>query len=228
MAVSHDAVSESHSGSLGNANDDQFSWTHTPSGTPRGVLVFIRCNNASDPVTAVSYGGQALSKPSGSYAVDPSGEPCSIQAWFLGSGIPTGAQSVVVDRTNNAVNVYGMAITQQASANTEVYTPGIVVLEENQALTEQNVDDGSPGTNSMRYGGVSSGVASPTSINGPNSTTLITIDFGDTIAACCRENSAGQGSRPVGFDLATDDTAFVGLAVREIPASTFVPKVLVL
>lgn len=189
--------------------------------------MFIRCNNASDPVTDVSYGGVAMSKPAGSYAVDTTDEPGSIQAWFLGTGIPTGPQTVLVNRTNNAVNVYGMAITAQAESDTEVYEPGIEIREENQALTEVNVDDGSPGTNSMRYGGVSSGVSSPTAINGPNSTTLITIDFGNTIAACCRENTAGQGSRPVGFDLATDDTAFVGLAVREIPVSTFLPKVLV-
>lgn len=215
MAVAHDAVSESHTGTTGSTSESSFSWTHTPTGTPRGVLVFERTNGTTDPVTAITYGGVSMAKV-GSRALDNVTEIQSIQAWFLGSGIPTGAQTVQVTRTNNAVGVYCAGITVTAAADTEVYVPGIVILQDNQTLSEQNVDDGSTGVNSMRYAGLSSGLSVVPSA-GANSTNLIDIDFSTTVAVVCRENSAGQGSRPVGWsDATSDDVAFVGLAVREV------------
>lgn len=229
MAVAFDTASESHGGTTGSTNEASFEWTHTPVGTPKAVLVFIRCNDTPDPVTAVSYGGVALSKPPGTYAEDTAGEPGTMQAWFLGSGIPTGAQTVHVDRTNNATNVYGMAITSTALTDTEIYLPGIVIVQGDTALVEQNVDDGSPGTNSMRYAGLSSGLGTA-NIAGANSQNCITIDFGATVACSAREKVAGQGSRPVGYDYSgtPDDTAFVGLAVREIPVGGAKPKPLMM
>ncbi len=228
MAVAYDAASESHSGTTGDTNSTGFSWTHTPVGTPKGVVVFVRCNASPDPVTAVTYGGVAMAKPAGTFAEDTAGEPGTIQAWFLGSGIPTGAQTVAVTRTNNAINVYAMAITVTALTDTEVYLPGIVIVQGDTALVEQNVDDGSPGTDSLRVAGLSSGLGTA-NIAGANTSNAITIDFGATVACSGREKVAGQGSRPVGWDYSgtPDDTAFVGFAVREPPVSTFTPRTIV-
>jgi hypothetical protein len=61
MAVAHSAASESHTGTTGSTNQASFSWTHTQSGTPQGVLVFVHTiNNASDFVISVTYGGLAM------------------------------------------------------------------------------------------------------------------------------------------------------------------------
>lgn len=217
MAVAHDAASESHTGITGSTSEGSFSWTHTPVGTPRGVLVFVISHGGSgaDIVSAVTYGGSALSIPTGAVAVDTTGEDGRTQAWFLGSSIPTGAQTVQVTRTNNASVVWACAITVTASGDTEVHTAGIVLLQEDGTLAEQNVTDGSPGTNSLRYAGLMSGLGNvPTP--GANSTALHDLDVGARVNAVVRETTAGQGSRPVGWASASsDDRAAVHLAIRE-------------
>lgn len=224
MAVAFDASSESHTGTTGSSNQASFSWTHTPVGTPRGVLVFIiNLDTATGVNASVTYGGVSVPAVSGGVAADTAGEVGRCGAFFLGSGIPTGAQTITVNRDNNALVVYAVAATVTATTNTEVYTPGIVLLQEDGTLAVQAVDDGSPGTNSVRFAAGMSGLASPPAV-GTGSTSLQTIDIGAQGAAFCRETTAGQGARNVGFSSATsDDRAFVHLAVREIPADTTPP-----
>jgi hypothetical protein len=214
MAVAHDAAFESHTGTTGSTSEASFTWTHTPVGTPAGVLVFtFVVNGTGDLATSVTYGGSSLTPVSGGRAVDTVGEPGDCKAWFLGASVPTGAQAVVVNRTNNATEMYAVSITVTAGADTE--TTGVTLLQENGAYTEQNVNDGSPGQNSVRYAGGYYGRVSVPTI-GANSTALHDIDFGSFTASVARETTAGQGSRLVGWTQAqNDDRAAVHLAVRE-------------
>ena len=39
MAVAHDASVESHTGTTGSTSAASYNWTHTPVGTPRGILI---------------------------------------------------------------------------------------------------------------------------------------------------------------------------------------------
>ena len=211
-AVANDAASESHTGTAGNASSASFTWTHTPVGTPRGALVFVYTISATKTVTSVTYGGVAMTEVPGGAAVDTAGEPGRVDTFFLGASIPTGAQSVVVNRTNNTVVMYATVATQTAAANTEV--TGIILLQADQVLAEQSVTDGSPGSNSVRYAGAYSGLPAPPTV-GANSTLLHNIDLGAFGASTVRETTAGQGARLVGFAAATDDVAAVHLAVRE-------------
>jgi hypothetical protein len=214
MAVAHDAASES----ADSVSVASFNWTHTPTGTPRGVLVFVVSVDSATPLdSAVSYGGTALTAVTGGLAADAAGEAGTCQAWFLGSSVPTGAQSVVVTRTNNANFAWACAVTVTASNDTEV--TGVLLEQADQALTEENVNDGSPGTNSVRYMGLFSGKANPVTgfTDGANSTRLHDTSFGG--ASRCglvmRETTAGQGARPVGVVGTSDDVAAVYLAVKE-------------
>ncbi len=155
-------------------------------------------------------------------AVDTATEAGDCKAWFLGSGVLTGTQAVVVNRTNNANVMYGVAITVTSTQATEA--TGVVLLQENAAVSEQSVTDGSPGTNSMRFAGVYSGLATHPAA-GANSTEL---QFFPAVAGAqsnstVRETTAGQGSRSVGFSAATDDLAAVHLAIRERGAITVTP-----
>ena len=211
-AVANDAASESDTGTTGAASVASFTWTHTAVGTPRGVLVFVYTISATSTVTSVTDGGVAMTQVSGGAAVDTAGEPGRVDTFFLGTGILTGARPVVVNRTNNAVVMYAVAITQTAAADTAV--TGIILLQENQALAQQSVDDGSPGSNSVRYAGAYSGLGAPPAV-GANSTLLHNIDFGAFGTSTVRETTAGQGARLVGFTAAADDVAAVHLAVRE-------------
>ncbi len=221
-AVAWDSLSESDSGTTGNTSSSSFSWTHTPVGTLAGIVCFSFTNFSVDIVSAMDYGGVAMTAVSGGYAVDTATEPGDTKAWFLGSSIPTGAQTITVTRTNNATSVYAACHAVTASTDTEIYLPGIVLLQNNGTFAEQNVDDGSPGTDSLRIAGTHSGNSSQF-IPGASSTwdTGATIDYGVRVDVTVRETTPGQGSRPVGFSYGTsDDRAAVHLAIREIPSGS--------
>lgn len=220
MAVALDA--SSRSGSTVSASVASFSWTHTPVGTPAGVTVVIGETVATNDVTSVTYGGVTVPRISGAVAVDSAGEPCLTDVYHLGSSVPTGAQTVVVNRTNNADGVWAAAATVTAGADTEVYTAGIVLLQGDQALAEVNVDDGSPGVDSMRFGILSSGALALTPA-GANTTRLQTVQPSSRNMGFYRETTAGQGSRPVGAVNATaDDVAMTLYAVREVVSAAVV------
>jgi len=158
MAVAHDAFSESHTDPNISQSEVSFSWTHTPSGTPKGVLVFtFVLLYGTDYATSVTYGGSSMTAVVGGSAVDSATEPGVCTAWFLGSSVPAGAQTVVVNRTNNTRRMGALCATVTATGDTA--TAGVVLLQEDQALAEQSVDDGSPGSNSVRYAGAYSGIA---------------------------------------------------------------------
>ena len=218
-AVAHDAASESHTGTTGSTNQTSFAWIHTPTGTPRGVLVYVYTRSATQTVTGVTYGGIVMTAVAGGAAVDTAGEPGRVDTFFLGVSVPVGAQSVAVTRTSNATVMYASAATQSAGSDTEIYTPGIVLLQENGAYAVQSVTDGSTGVNSVRYAAGYHG-ANGVLAAGAGSTLLNNIDFGSYTANTVRETVAGQGARNVGFTGASDDRAAVHLAVREIPPVT--------
>ena len=221
MSVSFDTSVESHTGITGSVSEDFFDILITPSASVKGLLVFTLVNADADDALSVKINpsGANVDVPavSGGRAIDNLGEPGDCKTWFLGSGLPAGGAewTVRINRNNNANVMWAVAITVIANNNTEVYTPGIVLLEGDQALSEQNVDDGSPGTDSLRFAGVNFG-GGAVQTAGANSTVLQDIDFGARIDSVVRENTAGQGSRPVGWTAAgSDDTAAVFLAVKE-------------
>lgn len=219
--VAHDAASEDDDVD-GSTSEGSFTWNHTPVGTPRGVFVCTFTQSTTDEVSGVTYGGTAMTAVVGGRALDDaSSDLGDAKLWFLGSSIPTGEQAIVVTRTNNATVVWALAETVTAGADTEV--TGIVLVEDVGTVAEQNVDDGSPGANSLRFACGHSSLSSPPAA-GTNSTYtgggVALIDFGARVAGMVRESTAGQGSRPVGFDDAnTQGRAIVHFAVREAAAA---------
>lgn len=214
MAVAHDFASESHTGAIGSISQASFTWSHNPVGVPKGVLVFVMglVSNADDALSVTYDGVDVPAVVGGSAAAIPAPQT-RCKAFFLGSGVPTtDPANVVVTRNNNANELWATSITATAAGDTEV--TGVVLVTGTVALAEQSVDDGSPGTNSLRYAGASSGLnAFPPA--GANSTVLFDFDTGNETAAVVRETTAGQGSRPVGFASASDSQAAVHLAIRE-------------
>ncbi len=217
-AVSHSTSSESHTGTSGNASSTSFSWTHGDTGSPEGVLVFVTTIANADYITSVTYGGVTMTQVS--EAIDTTTEPARVTAFFLGSSVPTGSQTIEVTRTNNATVMYANAASVQAAGNTE--TTGYVLLQNNLAYSEQSVDDGSLGTNSMRYVGAYTGRNTALTA-GANTTALQSIVLAATQASMLgRETTAGQGARSVGYTYATtDDAAAIHLAIRETPSPYF-------
>lgn len=214
---------DSHSVSSVSTSASSFSWIHTPVGTPAGVYVAtITSNSATEHATAVTYGGVSLTAETGGSAVDTAGEPGVATLWSLNSSVPSGAQSVVVTRTNDAIEMIAYAITVTSGGGCSV--AGIVLLQEDGTIAEQLVDDGSPGTNSVRFAAGYCGAATaPTA--GANSTLLdsiATLGASTRSAALVRETTAGQGSRSIGMVRgASDDRAVVHWAVKETAPSGF-------
>jgi hypothetical protein len=232
VAVAFDKISESHTGTTGAVNT--YSWTHTPVGTPRGVVVFV-CDAAANryPYAGVTYGGVAMTAVTGSDAWDGSAAPegGSVRAYFLGSGIPTGAVTVQVTEDNaisEMVNNHAYCVTVTAGASTSYAGVTVESINSTQTLAELNINDGSPGTNSLRLAMVHSGAAAIFTAGGvrggANSTETGTggsMDLGSGVDGVVYETTPGQGSRPVGFAYATaDDVAAIYLAVIQSPLTS--------
>ena len=216
--VSHDTSAESHTGTTGSTSEASFPINITIAAGAKGVAVGVWTLANADYVGTVDIDGGGGSLTQFSEAADTAGEPMRMTAFFMANP-PTGARVITVNRTNNATVMYAIAHSVLATSTVEVYTAGIVLLQESQTLAEQNVDDGSPGTNSLRFAFVGYGGGAPAA--GANST------IGQGIAASgasCRsyyETVAGQGSRPVGASTGVaDDVAAIHFAIREVPASS--------
>jgi len=220
MAVAHVVSSASHASGSNSVNQSSFSWTHTTSTDPQGVLVLVfQGVSATDAVSSVTYDGVTVPAVSGGRATDTATEPGSVAAFYLGSSVPTtNNPTVQVNRTSNTTTMWAVCATVTAAKNTEA--TGVVLLQNNGAISQQSVDDGSPGSNSVRYAGVYYGGSTPAPA-GANSTLLHSNDAGAYGWTAVRETTAGQGSRLVGCTQGTsDDRAAVHFAIRE--ASTTV------
>jgi hypothetical protein len=214
MAVAYDAATDI---AVQAQATNPIEFTHTPAGTPRGVLLFLVNQGAgtSDLFGAVTYGGVSMTAVSGARAVDTGGEPGQTKAYFLGASVPTGAQTVSIAVDTAALGQrWAICITLTAAADTAISgTP--VLVEGDAAQAEQNVDSGADVA--LRFACIYSGFQTESSLAaGANSTLLLGADFGSMTAATVRETTAGSGSRPVGFFHATpDDQASVHLAIAE-------------
>lgn len=105
--IAFDAFSSS-AGGTGNQ-----SWTHTPVGIPNGVIVFVNQAVAvTDQVSSVTYGGVNMTR----LAFNTLAGTFGVYAYFLGTGIPTGAQTVLVTVGGAATKV-GAAISVTASGD---------------------------------------------------------------------------------------------------------------
>lgn len=209
-------------GTTSDATTGTRTWTHTPVGTPRGVLVLIViAAAATDVVTGATYGGVAMARVRAH--IDAAGEPGGAWAYFLGSGVPTGAQTVGVTRTGtNPMTCQSTTFT--ASNNTDVVaSSGIAGDGPNP---QASLDSGT--AEAIRLGAVYSGLAAPSNLTpittggGVIGGNHIFVDHGNT---CGRTDGWGlqSGNVSVGWTAASDDAAYVVLAVREIPSPSDPP-----
>jgi hypothetical protein len=215
MAVAHDAFS--NSGTAASASVAAFSWTHTPVGTPKGVGVWVfTCNGTADLVTSVTYGGVNVPAVTGGRAVDSAGETGCCEFFFLGSGLPTGAQTIVVNRSNNGNFIGASAVTVTAGADTELTGAPVLITADtaNPAATVGTAGVQSQGYVGTRYGGSSSTAgAGCTLLNSTRPSNSTGVSW-----ATARETTSpgATGTKSVGFTHALDDQAFVAIAIREV------------
>jgi hypothetical protein len=193
--------------------------TFTPAGTPRGIVVVIAQNASStDIISGVTYGGDTMDRIA--TAADTAGETGRVYVYFLGTSIPTGAQTVSIAHSGAATVKWAACYSVTAGGDTEIGDFGSVA--ENAANPTIALDTGA--TTSIRFGIVHSGRNARIDLtafagmeawaDGP------TIDYGNQVAIAGRESSPSSGSFDFGYTVVDDDIAMVAVAVQEIAAAT--------
>lgn len=226
MAIAFDAVSNSAEvRTTGTGHANPVTWTHTPVGTPKGVVVFILSSgtNSNDIITGpVTYGGVTCSHVAhvDFLVSEGAGEPGSAYAYFLGSGIPTGAQTVSVayDDSNSAFKVC-VAVTVTASSNTEVID--FDTLEGIAANPGVTLDSAS--RTAIRLLGMFSGRQDTSIDPGTGLTEMFAMNAEGGISRsyqAARETTPSSGATALSFTATSDDIALVGVALGEIAATS--------
>lgn len=96
MAIGVDAT---RTESVRTATTDPYTFSYTPTSTPRGICVCaIHSDSSTDHISSITYGGVAMARAV--TAADTTTEPGRADIWWLGRGVPTGTQTVSVDLTS--------------------------------------------------------------------------------------------------------------------------------
>lgn len=164
-----------------------------------------------DLVTGVTYGGVAMSLVNGE--VVSGAEPGRCYVFFLGSGIPTGAQTVVMGGTATVYQIWSATLT--AASDTEVAASGTQTSTSaaNPSITLATV----AAYTGIAFGVCFSGQNAPSSLTAGSGYTKLSgdRDFGSTSATA--EYGAKSGaSVVVNYTATAEDVAFVAAAVREL------------
>lgn len=202
--------------------NNPFTYTHTPIGTPKGILVFT--NNYSvgaDQVSSVTYGGVAMQEVVA--ATDTAGEPGNTQAWFLGSGIPEGTQTVSISYSVTPTNTYYHYCTSfNSSRNLDIRVQASASRANDQANPQALLSYG--GNECLAVCNIQSGLAAPTDLTLlAGMSAISSFDFGQRVIRLDRQTTAGTTDFTIGYTAASDDVAFVAVALAEIfpPGSAF-------
>lgn len=208
MAVAYDTVSVAPGGAA-------VSWTHTPTGTPRGILVL--CEDQGQNITGCTYGGVSMTAVSGSPNGKDTGEQINLAAFFLGSGIPTGAQTVAISGTLTEV-FRGVAISLTADDDTEVVDTDVSINSDSLASPRATLSLG--GRTSFAAMVFGSGV------NNLTSTPVLTgwsgldgYDSGAQVAAAAKYDTIGSTDVTIGWDQVADDAVAIGVAIAQVAAA---------
>jgi hypothetical protein len=212
MTVAHDSIDES---ATWTTTPDPFTFDHTPVGTPRGVIVLITINaeGGADGITSVTYGGVAMTRASPGFAQDTLSEPGSAYLYFLGSGIPTGVQTVSINHTAGSGVKIATCCTVTAAADTEIAAAG--VISEDATNPQIALDSGAD--SALRYCVINSGhgvVGNVAPLSGMSA--VSDIDHGSRIVRVDRQTTAGSGSFTIGYTATIEDVAMCAAAIKEV------------
>jgi hypothetical protein len=204
------------------------SWTHTPSGTPDGVLVLIGQSDDSegDGVSTVTYGGNSMSEITNSpkQATGATEAISYLHGFFLGSSVPTGAQTVYVTSANGEelhacsftvttssedpeVNAVDVSIDSNVQSNPRATlglngkTSWVVIMAGSGMNTEDNIAPISPGW-----------------------TQTYEFDSGSTSWGWYRYDTIGSTDVSCGWDQGTNDTHGMCVAINEGSGAAVTPK----
>lgn len=193
-------------------------FTHTPVGTPRGILVLIRMQNATDVVTGVTYGGVTVNEVNLSPLIASGSEGGTCYGYHLGTGIPTGAQTCTI--TVSAGTARGTCFSLTASADTEVVNTDTidVIAAPIGGVTDTLALSGRTCFVAQAIWSATGGVVDLTPLSGW--TGRQETDEGSETNACYSYDTIGSSDVTFGFTGGTvSDAAVLAVAVSEVSAS---------
>lgn len=201
------------------------SATHTPVGTPKGVTVLIvQDASITDLIAGVTYGGVALTRVH-TQSRTGGGELGRTYAYHLGTGIPTGPQTVAVDQTGSA-QIWATCTTVTATADTEIADSAGVVdtttLQSNPTATIPTL----AGFNGIVLACLFSGVSAVgTPVAGSGYTELAEFDFTSATVANAIRGARSGANVVANWTIATaDDAAVSAVAVQEAVSTSTVGR----
>lgn len=211
MSVAFDAATES---STWTTTPDPFTFTHTPSGTPRAAVLYVVYPSANLEIDGTpTYGGVSFThawRIGG--ALD--GEPAFVYCFFL-DNVASGAQTVSIPHTAAATVKIATAIT--VTAGGPVFPVGMQAVRCGPGGTLAAMQTSSIGTgaNALRFWGAFSGLGAPSGLTPLTGTTEVSShDFGNNTAFITREDSEST-SHAMGFTGTGDDLASLTIALSE-------------
>jgi len=193
--------------------------THTPVGTPKSVLIYVVGNSSNaNGLGTVDYGGTTVPIV-GSSPVINAGEGGNVYSYFLGSGIPAGAQTVTINTAAvGASSKFAGIITLTALQNTTINS--IKTLSSN-TITSPMLTLTLSGSASFCSIGFWSGLNAVGDTSPPNSwTNRVENDFGNQIGGIYTYNTIGTVDVNSAGYVSTggDDAAMMAISITELPA----------
>lgn len=212
MAIAYDAFSRATEGT------DDLSWTHTPAGTPAGVLVFVVAPEGTDHIVGVTYGGTTLNEIVGSPVLKSGGEAGCVHAFYLGSGVPSGAQTVAVD-TDSSLAAKRMGLCFTVTASTTVTVQSVDTSINSNAVANPSASLALGGRSCFVAEAFFSGQDATTSYAAPAGWTQHReFDFGTSGGGEASYDTVDTADVTIGFTQASEDAICLAVALREADA----------
>lgn len=217
MTIAKDAVTDR----TGTSDTADYNFTHTPSGAPKGVLVLIQQGGSSTPETVtVTYGGESLSQTPQSPATgvgSGSDSNSVIYGFFLGTGLPTSAQTVAVTKSGSD-GFRTLVITLTAVGDT-------VVQDDDASISSTSLANPSA---TLALGGKNSFCAEAFK-SGHNNVANITpltdwtddaeVDLGSNTIGWYTYDIVGTSDVTMGWTQTAEDATCLGVAMTESAAA---------
>lgn len=207
MAIAFDAESISAW-----TNIDPIGWNHTPSGTPRGVIVLCVSHEESQTIASVTYGGQTMTRVDGAPFNKVSGEGSCIDIFILGSNIPTGVQAVSVNQNGGTWRCACITLTAAGDVIQQSYQTIQADVSANPAIATLALSEES----CFVVEAFGSGQSDPINYTPLTDwTEVFEQDASLEGFGVYRYDIVGTNDVTVGLNNATDDINLLAIAIRE-------------
>ena len=200
------------------------SWTHTPAGTPKGVIVFVVENDGVDGVTSATYGGTSMTECTGSPRQHNASEPGTIHCFTLLASVPAGAQTVSVTMSDTTTAKRGGSYTVTSSADTSILDVDATISSD--SLANPSVTMQLTALNGFCSIGFHSGQNAPTGITPLSGWTgNLENDFGTQNAGWYKYDTVSTADVTAGWTQGADDAVMIAIVLKDSSetASSFFP-----